>query len=190
METQNLNTKELKELPKKNQTSFVVLKDFSERQRIRRETDIDRNALVLLQKGHKVNPEQYMQLWKDLETLGAGVIVWGRNGNTNRFKWNYSLKDVGTTALNPDDEKNPMVPVGEAPKAPATKPKRAYKKRSRRGRPKGSKNKDSRQEPIPGSSGVILTVRDTEGKLVSISFETARDIANRVAQLLTLVKAA
>lgn len=173
----NIDVLALKELPKTNPMAFLIFKGLSERRRNRWETDINRNSMTLLNKGFKIDQNKFIQTWKDLETLGAGVIVWGRNGNPNRFRWHYSLKDIGSAALNP--EVLEIQPI-EQSETVITEPRKVYKKKSKRGRPKGSKNKKT---VIPGASGVILTIKDIEGKNVGISLETAYEIADRVSKL-------
>lgn len=192
METEKtLNKEALKELPKKNHTSFMVLKDLSERQRTRFETDIDRNAMKLLNKGLKVNTEQYLQVWKDLEELGAGVIIWGRNGNSNRFKWNYSLKDVGTAAVNPDAIKENVMPLPFNSEKDINPPKKRYKKsrKSGRGRPVGSKNRPKIDSNV-SYTGITLAVKDLSGQFRSISLEEAMKVADQVIKLKELTQVA
>lgn len=179
----DLKKEELKALPRKNSTSFAVLKGLSEMQRNRHETNIDGHQMKLLYQGVKIDPNLYMQVWKDLEAIGAGIIVWGRNGNPSRFKWYYSLKDIGTEAVT--DVSNDIQPLKESSVAP----KRRYKRRSKRGRPLGSKNK-TRNESESSYEGIAIPVKDVNGNTSNISLEEAVRVADQVSRIKQLAKAA
>lgn len=128
-----LNKEALATLCNSNETAKALFSDFAERRRMRWVSNLGQYATKLVNKGVKVVEADYMAAWKSLESMGAGSIIHGRNGNPDRFKWHYSLKDVGVGALNPTaigDITEPVTPVAQAPK-------RSPKKAVRRGRPKG-----------------------------------------------------
>lgn len=105
METVNqlvLDKSRLSTLASSNETAAAIFKDVSERRRIRWVTNLPRYAVKLAHKGFKVVDVDYENTWKELEAMGVGVIVRGRNGKPDRFKWNYSLKEVGTGAIHPE----------------------------------------------------------------------------------------
>lgn len=128
METVNqsvLDKARLSTLASSNETAAAIFKDAAERQRISWETNLARYAVKLAHKGFKVVDEDFEKTWKALEDMGAGVIVRGRNGNADRFKWYYSLKEIGVGGLNPDQ-------VGDIKKTEESvedKPKRKYTRR-------------------------------------------------------------
>lgn len=190
METNKLvDVSALKELPKLSNTALVVLKDLATRERNSRQTDIDRNAMKLLYKGIKVNPDDYLNFWKNLESLGVGNIIWGRNGNPNRFRWHYSLKDVAIGAINPDSVKELLPAPSEVD---VVVPKRSYKrrtKRSKRGRPLGSKNKP-KAFPKPSQEVICITVKDLNGKAFTVSVQEAMRIVEQMNIIKELAKAA
>lgn len=105
METVNqlvLDKSRLSTLASSNETAAAIFKDSADRRRIRWVTNLPRYAVKLAHKGFKVVDADYENTWKELEAMGVGVIVRGRNGKPDRFKWNYSLKEIGTGAIHPD----------------------------------------------------------------------------------------
>lgn len=122
---------EIQKLASENETAKSILTHFAGRERFRRETDMNRFQSVLLRSGQKVVEKDYLETFKRFESLGLGVIVYGRGSNPSRFIWNYDLKTVGKAAVGQQEA------VQELPKA--LKTVRTAKRRP--GRPKGSKNK-------------------------------------------------
>jgi hypothetical protein len=180
----------LSELSKSNETATALFTEFANRKRFRWETDLRLQAAKLANKGYKVVDTDYLETWKQLETMGLGSIVYGRNGNSDRFKWRYSLKEVGKAAIAPESV-GEMQPMEEKKVVIAAAPSR--KRRSRRGRPPGAKNKHTVSlAPKKSDSSYILTitVKDIDGKHVNINLDEAFKIADRVNQLKGLAKIA
>ncbi len=128
MTIQTLDNNKLVDFALSNEMALSILDDCAGRERMRWETNLGRYAVTLAKKGVKVVQEPYMETWKGLEKLGVGVIIYGRGNNPTRFRWHYSLKDVGNAAIHP--EKKTVLKYIE--------PKKEIK--SKRGRPLGSKN--------------------------------------------------
>lgn len=99
----NLDTKKLKNIAESSHTAKVLLAGFANRERDRSQTDISRVKHELLKRGEKIKQEDFIQAWKDLEKSGVGIIVGGKNGKPMRFIWNYSLKNVGSAAIEGKD---------------------------------------------------------------------------------------
>lgn len=134
MTTATFDNNKLANVALSSDTALGIFDDCSKRKRMRWETDLGRYAVKLAKKGVKVVQEPYMQTWKDLEDFGVGVIVHGRNGNPTRFRWHYSLKDIGEAAMHPEKKIEFKMLEGSTKQEPK-------EVKVKRGRPFGSKNK-------------------------------------------------
>ncbi len=105
MEKQTITLKgaKLKQIADENETSQLIMFSLADRNRFRSITDISHMKNILIQKGEKIVLEDYMKTWKELDAMGVGAIIYGRNGKPNRFKWNYNLKAVGQSAMSGKD---------------------------------------------------------------------------------------
>lgn len=101
--TVTLEGTKLKQIADRNDTATLVMMSLADRKRFRSVTDIGHMKNLLVRSGEKVVLEDYMKTWKELEAAGVGSIIYGRNGQSNRFKWNYSLTAVGHAAMNGKD---------------------------------------------------------------------------------------
>jgi uncharacterized protein YfkK (UPF0435 family) len=92
-----------------------VFSILASRERFRSRSDIDAifRELETL-KGTQLDYFKYLDVWKDIEKMGLGTMVYGRKGNPNRFVWNANLKHVGRLALGMSAR--PEAPVKETPK--------------------------------------------------------------------------
>lgn len=88
----------LQQIASENETAKAVFSTWAQRRRFRRETNLPRFEASLLQDGHKIVRQDFLQLFKRLEDAGIGSIIVGRHGKPNRFVWNYNLKDVAKNA--------------------------------------------------------------------------------------------
>ena len=139
MTTATLNVSKVHSAALSNETALAIAESLSDAQRRnRKKTNLLNIYRGLKSKGLKIVPSDFNQFWKDLQAAGAGSIIYGRNGNSDRFSWNYNLKNVATAALT-GSETTPMVA------APIKVPKK-------RGRPVGSKNKKVRTATPPSSN--------------------------------------
>lgn len=93
----------LKQIADKNETSTLVMLSLADRKRFRAFTDISHLKNIYIRSGEKIVLEDYMNTWKELETLGVGSVIHGRKGQPTRFKWNYSLRTIGEAALSGKD---------------------------------------------------------------------------------------
>lgn len=124
----NLNGAQLKKIANASHTAEVVMTDMALRERVRSFSDIHRTRNRLIREGEKIIEDDYRAFWKSLQDSGAGVIVYGRKGNPDRFQWHYSMKKVAEAALEGKDLKvtevkaSPKPQAPEAPKAPPKKP--------------------------------------------------------------------
>lgn len=105
MQLVTLNGKQLKEISHKNRTAEVTMTALAMRERVRNFSDIPRTRAKLIKEGEKIVETDYLQLWKDLQTAGVGVIVYGSNKRPNRFQWHFSLKQVAEVCLEGTDQK-------------------------------------------------------------------------------------
>jgi hypothetical protein len=129
MELVTLNSKTLKDITHKNRTAEVTMTALALRERIRTFSDIPRTRAKLIKEGEKIVEADYIQLWKDLQAAGVGVIVNGQRNRPGRFEWHFSLKDVAAIALEDKTAKAAATqPKAERPKlkeaAPVAKAER------------------------------------------------------------------
>lgn len=94
-----LDGKTLKAIANKNHTSSVAATALAMRERIRTETDIKRTQSSLIRSGEKINKDDFLAFWEDLQNAGVGEIKYGRKNKPHRFNWFYSLKDVSKAML-------------------------------------------------------------------------------------------
>lgn len=134
----------LKDLGHKSHTAKVVLEELSKRERFRDSTDIHRQSLNLKNKGLKIIDDELLDFYKSLEKIGAGVIVYGRHGKSNIFRWHYNLKQVALASLGKEDFETIKTVDQERSNHPAIKYGKSIKKR----RNKSEVSKDSTSEKI------------------------------------------
>lgn len=116
----NLNGQVLKKIANSNHTAEVVMTDMALRERVRPFSDIHRTRNRLIREGEKIIEDDYKKFWKDLQDSGAGVIVYGRKGNPDRFQWHYSMKKVAEAALDGKDLSVAAAKVVSTPKPAPT----------------------------------------------------------------------
>ncbi len=134
-----LNVTKLTEVAKASHTAQVVLIELGLRDRLRHTTDLGRFRNKLLQAKERIIETDYMQTFKDLESLGIGSISYGRGKNPTKFIWNYNLREIGklategrttTTEIPKKIEAAPVVPtreiksIQEAPKKKRGRPRK------------------------------------------------------------------
>src|SRR6185312_119444 len=85
---------DLNMIAKENETAKNVFEVFGARERFRRETNLQRLQRSLLENGKKVVDDEFVELFKKLQSAGIGTLVIGRGNKATRFKWHYNLKDV------------------------------------------------------------------------------------------------
>jgi hypothetical protein len=93
-----LEGSKIKQLNQSEEMELISL-ELKERKRNREITDIDQMRNAMVRKGYKIDPVKFLKVFKDYETAGFGSLIIGRNGRQHRFKWNYSLKAIGESAL-------------------------------------------------------------------------------------------
>jgi len=99
----NLSSEALQSLVKESPTSEGLLLSLAVRERHTHQTDLRRFRIRLVNDGIKVVEKDYINAWKQLESLGAGSIIYGRKGKADRFKWYYSLIDIAKMAFSGDE---------------------------------------------------------------------------------------
>jgi hypothetical protein len=127
------------QLINKSETSNTVLRFLSKSTAISNETNLESFMHFLNRKHIGVSPNDYYQLFKDLETMGVGALVPFNGKPQGKFIWHYSFKDVSDQILNP----NKMVNIKSAleEQEEIEKEEKEMEPMKRRGRPKGSRNK-------------------------------------------------
>lgn len=163
----------LKSIADRNDTSQLVLFALADRKRFRTVTDIGHMKNLLIRSGEKIVHEDYMKTWKELESLGIGSIVYGRHGQSNRFKWNYSLSAVGKAAISGHDleaKKLTQSPILLAPKKRGRKPKQAPSPA-----PKVEENQTNNVVYVPLRSDFTF-----EAKIPQLSSQEADIICNAI----------
>lgn len=124
----------LKQIAGHSETATVLMFNLAERKRFRNITDISHLKNALIRSGEKIIDEDYIAVFKELEAIGVGSLIIGRRGKPSRFKWNYSLKNIGEAAINGKDvvvtplhntktkRTLQLVPVAPQPKKRGRKP--------------------------------------------------------------------
>lgn len=179
-----LNGTELNKIAHSSPTAEIAMTAFALRERVRHFSDLNRTRNMLMNKGEKIVDSDYIQLFKDLEKSGVGVIIYGRKNKPDRFEWYYSLKTIAKAALNKTDEK--AVPIAnnnnnhtteEKPSSIATpEPKMRRRKRL-------SKVEEPKAQPTTVQKNhVIIVLRDD----FRIEFDAPNDI--KPEELNTITK--
>lgn len=125
--------KEIKSIANGSETAKTVFDVLSKRRRFRRQTNLNKLQQMLMDQGCLIVEDDYINLFKELETKGVGSLIVGRKGNPNRFKWNYSLKSVAKAAIGNDNVEQ-FEPLGK--KAPVITPENSLIPKRKPGRPR------------------------------------------------------
>jgi len=163
-----LNGNKLYKVAHKTDSAVVTMTALAMRERFRRFSNIEKMKYNLLNRGEKIVDDDYRQVWKDLEEAGIGSIIYGRNGNPDKFMWYYDLKKVASAALQNKNEESQKLP----------EPKR------RRGRPSKQEQQiaEEKQNPSTETKKIIFPLRknfDLEIVVpIDITKEEAEDIGN------------
>lgn len=121
METINQATiPALQTIAKSSKVAKEVFAALAARERSAARSDIDAILREISPKlSGNVDYEEYLDIWRDLEKKGAGILVHGRKGNPNRFAWAVDLKSLGRLSLvtnsEPPKSKAPVPLVKPAP---------------------------------------------------------------------------
>jgi len=205
-EIKNIEASAIKFLSAANPTAEAIFMALSLRERKQSETNLATFRRYLVGQGFKINETDFMNTFKTMESLGTGSVIYGRKGNSSRFKWNFSLKDVATLAFDNKEEVEKKVEAvhQEATLASAGKPKRGrpvgFKVKAKRGRPAVSKNKvqakstEVKVTPAPRFIGLTrsLYVSLTPGRNVQIAFPknfTSEEVSALSSALRAIAKA-
>lgn len=95
-----MDEKKLTQIANQSATAKAIFKALNERQREPREGMMDtrRVRYELEQEGVKVVPQEFMEVFKNLEKAGVGKLI-NEKGKPLSFKWTTSMKDVAAKAL-------------------------------------------------------------------------------------------
>lgn len=88
----NLNA--LLEIASANKTSENIFTLFSQRKRMRFETDLNSLKRLLITKYGNLNDEHFYETFKKLAEIGICLIIKSDKGLPSRIKWRYNLKDM------------------------------------------------------------------------------------------------
>ena len=77
-----------------NPSAQALATALSQRQRAHAYTDIRRYKQLLMHQGTAVDDKDYLQFWRDLQSSGAGKIVYSKRGRPTKFAWARDLKSV------------------------------------------------------------------------------------------------
>lgn len=168
-----VDLEKLKAISTENQSSKSVFKYLFDRRRGRQDTNIKRVQRILKESGADVNASDISEVFKKLQDLGIGKIVFGRRGNPNRFLWTAnlrSIKDILEGKSQALYKQSPTVKKLNQPKlvAPATSvPRQHY----------------GPVEPLHSSAAHMLTVR--KGSIeIQVPAALTEEEAKGVAALL------
>jgi hypothetical protein len=100
-QTIELDGPALKAKANKNRELMTLFHYGVQRGRNREVTDIEQLRIGIQRRGgESLDPVKWAEAFKILEDMGMGALIIGRRGKNNRFRWNYSLKAIGTAAMN------------------------------------------------------------------------------------------
>lgn len=100
-QTIELDGPRLKAEAEKSHEFLTLVYYGANRQRNSEVTDIEQmRKLIEVKHGENLDSGKWLEAFKRLEDLGMGSLILGRRGKPNRFRWNYSLKAIGTAAMN------------------------------------------------------------------------------------------
>lgn len=154
-----------------NQLEKTVFEMLADRQRINNKTNLDQFFVYLRNRVPNASDSDLMSVFKSLEELGYGSIVYGRGNNPTRFLWNYNLSDVARKELGEDVEIRPFTK-----RAPIKKKKVFTRKIAKKIKPiKFSK----KQETAKPTAQVDSTI-----PVVSINLQLGKDISPKDIQAL------
>lgn len=89
----------VKNLYRENRFAKVMLDNFSQRERSRKETTVEQMVQIILPEEPKVTRKDVVELYKSLKELGCGDFVIGRRGGTSRFVWSVGMVSLGNVAI-------------------------------------------------------------------------------------------
>jgi hypothetical protein len=112
---QVIESAQLRKLYGGNPAAKAVLDHFATRQRDRTETTVDRVFELLLSEGKTLARAELVQVFRELQDLGAGVFVVGRKGHPSRFRWSVSATQLARSAAG-DDEPVQLTALPSAPR--------------------------------------------------------------------------
>lgn len=81
-----------------NETSKLVFKALSEKQRARQATDLTRLFNRVVEMDKSIGEKEFLMVFKQLAEAKVGSLIIGRRNNHNRFIWNYNLREVAQAA--------------------------------------------------------------------------------------------
>lgn len=94
-----LNNNEIKNLAHSNEPASAIFLALSQRERARKALNLEILRHTMTSSGVAVKQKDFYGVFKALEALGAGDLLFGRNGNPNLFVWKYDLKDIAKIGL-------------------------------------------------------------------------------------------
>jgi hypothetical protein len=109
------------QLVTKSDTALAIIDAFSSRERVNRETILDKFKSYLIKKGVSVQSGDFIKFFKDLEEAGVGEL------EENKFIWYYSLRAIAEQLKYPNKTVK-LISLDEILRPSSKKP---------RGRPKG-----------------------------------------------------
>jgi hypothetical protein len=173
----SLDQQKLTSIAHSSHTAEVVMVSLGVRERMRPTSDLGRIKKILLRSGERIVDSDYTKLWKDLEAAGVGSIVYGRNGNPDRFHWHYSLKKVAKTALEGPQEED-IFPIDQPPKEENKAPVEDSKPvKRKRGRPK------KKHESVTTTMEKIVFIPLRKG--VEINIQVPADLTKEDVRLIS-----
>lgn len=89
-----VDVEKLKTISSETPSAKSVFKYLFERRRGRQDTNIKRVQRILKESGTEVTSDDISDVFKKLQDLGIGKIVFGRRGNPNRFMWTANLRSI------------------------------------------------------------------------------------------------
>ena len=102
------------------QINQSILKTMSTRQRARATTDLSRLFKSVKALDSKMTYDDFLSAFKQLQATGAGRLIIGRRNNSDRFAWNYNMREAAS-ALAAGKPLDSVKPLRTGPNKPAYK---------------------------------------------------------------------
>jgi hypothetical protein len=100
---------EIQKLAESSETAKNVLYRLAVRERHTHSVELPRFKNELIQLKLKVVDEDFNYTFKRLDELKVGALIFGRKGNSDRFEFHYSMRDVGNLSYTNPSVLSPFI---------------------------------------------------------------------------------
>lgn len=117
-----MNASKLKEIAHSNPTAELMFTAWGLRERHRPVTDLRRFRTSLIQRGVKVNEDDFYKTFEQLALEGAGTLSHPIRGRPKYFHWALSVHEIAKAGLEGVQPTKVRVQKPKSPKSPRKRP--------------------------------------------------------------------